>query len=148
MFRRPSKLRVTFCIGAALAMVLCTMATGCRRSDRSPVAPATGKVLFNSKPLQFGMVMFVSDVGRPASGVIQSDGTFQLTTYQKNDGAVIGHHRVAITCNESPKTAEPDAGPGPSLIPTKYNEYTTSGLEAIVKDKNEPFVFELTGKAP
>ncbi|MEN6407494.1 MAG: hypothetical protein ABFC77_13615 [Thermoguttaceae bacterium] len=141
---------MTFCIGATLAMVLCAMTAGCSRSNRSPLAPATGKVLFNGKPLQFGMVVFVSDVGRPANGIIQSDGTFRLSTYGKDDGAVIGHHRVAVTCMEQPKGSDPNGepSPGPSLIPLKYNDYKTSGLEATVKDKNEPFVFELTGKAP
>ncbi|MEN6407083.1 MAG: hypothetical protein ABFC77_11500 [Thermoguttaceae bacterium] len=147
-YRYPTDVRGVLCLAAAMAVALCTMATGCGRSDRSPTAPATGKVLFNGKPLQSGSVMFVPDAGRPAEGEIQSDGTFQLTTYQKHDGAVVGHHRVAITCNEPPKTGVIDAGPGPSLIPLKYNEHKTSGLEATVKDKNEPFVFELTGKAP
>ncbi|MEN6408071.1 MAG: hypothetical protein ABFC77_16575 [Thermoguttaceae bacterium] len=147
---KPSlnSLRGVLGLAVALAVVLCTATTGCRRSDRSPIAPATGKVLFNGKPLQFGLVMFVPDHGRPAEGEIQSDGTFQLTTYQKNDGAVIGHHRVAITCEKSSKSGEVEESPGPSLIPPKYSEYKTSGLEATVKDKNEPFVFELTGKAP
>ncbi|MEN6407131.1 MAG: hypothetical protein ABFC77_11750 [Thermoguttaceae bacterium] len=58
---------------------------------------------------------------------------------------MIGHHRVAITCEKPPKSGEVEASPGPSLIPLKYNEYKTSELETTVKDKNEPFVFELTG---
>ncbi|MEN6405319.1 MAG: hypothetical protein ABFC77_02495 [Thermoguttaceae bacterium] len=140
--------RSVLCTTMALTIAICLTTTGCGRSDHASTVSVTGKVTFNGKPLQSGSVMFVPDTGRPAEGEIQSDGTFQLTTYAKNDGAAIGHHRVAITCTGPSKDTSGEASPGPSLIPEKYGDYKTSGLEVTVKDKNEPFVFELTGKAP
>ena len=135
-------------LGLGLAVGLCVAAGGC--SDRLETAPVEGKVLCQGKPLQFGSVMFQPDVGPPATGVIGPDGTFRLTTYTNGDGAVIGKHRVRITCFESqrPDAPPPDPnvepGTGKSLIPTKYAVFATSGLEREVQAENEPFVFELT----
>jgi len=34
--------------------------------------------------------------GKPAFGLIQDDGSFMLSTYRTNDGAVVGEHWVSI----------------------------------------------------
>jgi hypothetical protein len=118
-------------------------------SSQLPVAPAKGQVFYRGKPLAFGSVMFQSNVGPPARGVIQRDGTFQLSTYGTNDGAVIGQHQVRIACFESqipagaPVARSGEAGVGKSLIPPRYSNLDTSGLRVEVKAANEPFVFTL-----
>ena len=115
-----------------------------------PVAPAEGQVSYRGKPLPFGSVMFQPVMGPPARGVIQPDGTFQLSTYGSNDGAVIGQHQVRIACFESqrPSSKAPAAGGGEvgvgrSLIPPRYSNFGSSGLRVEVKAANEPFMFEL-----
>jgi hypothetical protein len=62
-----------------------------------------GKVTIDSKPLFQGKVMFAPvakghnvNPGKPAWGAIQPDGTFRLTTLEKDDGAIVGDHRVTI----------------------------------------------------
>jgi hypothetical protein len=133
---------------ACLAIALATM-FGCG-SDRMKDAPVEGKVTYQDKPLEFGTVLFQPDIGPPASGEIAPDGTFHLSTYAQGDGAVLGSHRVSISCAErragaaSPATDEP--GAGRSLIPEKYSFPGSSGLTAQVKEANEPFVFALTGE--
>lgn len=42
--------------------------------------------------------------GKPATGVVQADGSYTLTTYEKDDGAVIGRHNVTY----SPGSGGPD----------------------------------------
>ena len=60
--------------------------------------PVKGKVTFKGEPLTTGLVRFEpDDFGRPASGKLQSDGTFVLSTLKEGDGVVAGHHRVSIT---------------------------------------------------
>jgi hypothetical protein len=56
-----------------------------------------GTVARNGQPMSAGKVLFspLSD-GEPAAGIIQPDGTFQLSTHRENDGALIGKYRVAI----------------------------------------------------
>ncbi len=130
-----------------LAMVTC-LAAGCG-GDQLPCAPAEGKVTLDGKPLEFGAVMFQPEAGPPARGTIGPDGSFTLGTYSASDGAIIGKHTVRITCFETqrpgyqPDPSEGEPGVGKSLIPSKYQRPTMSGLEAVVEDDNEPFVFDL-----
>ena len=121
--------------------------------DRGPqLVPVTGKVLYNGAPLEFGSVTFQPRSGQPAQGEIQSGGTFSLSTFRPNDGAVIGSHKVRVACYESQRpsaTKSPgEQSLGKLLIPTKYTLFDQSGLTAEVRaDDNQAFVFELTGSA-
>lgn len=63
-----------------------------------------------------------------ATGVVRPDGTFRLTTYKEEDGAVPGKHKVAIT----PPIPEVDTPAPPPLIPPRYSGLD-SGLEVEVK---------------
>jgi hypothetical protein len=117
---------------------------------RLTVVPVEGKVLHQGKSLEFGCVMFQPQHGPPATGIIQPDGTFHLSTYAPGDGAVLGSHTIRITCYESQKSKESrppgdeeDRPPVHSYIPEKYTLYATSGLNAEIKESNQPFVFEL-----
>jgi hypothetical protein len=112
------------------------------------MAPATGKVFYNGKPLEFGSVTFQPPSGQPARGKIQSDGTFSLSTFRPGDGAVVGSHKVRITCYESQRGTLANTGGEPSLgeslIPIKYTFFDQSGLTAEVRrEESTPFLFEL-----
>jgi hypothetical protein len=123
---------------------------GCGRK-RQPTLPVEGKVVYQGKPLTFGEVLFQPDAGPVASGKIQSDGTFRLSTYRNGDGAVPGVYRVEITCYEGQRPAavqgpgRGERGPGKSLIPAKYANFNISELQAEVKPQKSPlfFLFEL-----
>jgi hypothetical protein len=56
-----------------------------------------GAVAHEGKPLPGGKVIFtpVSE-GQAAFGLIQEDGTFQLSTIRENDGAMAGQYRVSV----------------------------------------------------
>lgn len=132
-------------------IILCLATVVLAGCDRGPkLAPVTGKVLYNGKPLEFGSVMFQPPSGQPAVGEIQADGTFTLSTFQLNDGAVVGSHKVRIACYESQRSSAAK-GPGEQslgrlLIPMKYTLFDQSGLTAEVREEdNMPFVFELVG---
>ncbi len=118
--------------------------------DRLTVAPVEGKVMYQGKPLEFGAVIFQPAAGPGASGTIQSDGSFCLSTYGNEDGAVLGTHKVAFSCFDSQRPDAPPPDPnaepglGKPLIPQKYLSAETSGLTAEVKSRNEPFEFVLT----
>jgi hypothetical protein len=133
-----------------VGLLLCIGAvTGCGTSHPATF-PVSGKVTYNDQPLEFGTVLFQPEVGPPAVGRIQPDGTFRLSTYGTNDGAVPGKHKVQIMCfeNQSPKAKaaadkniEPQAGQ--SLIPSHYSNYDTSGLTADVSAVKTSFDFNL-----
>ena len=139
---------------AALA-VCCLVAAGCG-SDGLETAEVTGTVSLDGEPLSHGTVTFTPEKGRAATGAIQSDGTFTLSTYKNGDGAVVGEHKIAVTCAEKigdDQQGEPqslDAGMFArtrTLIPAKYTDYSTSGLTFDVKDGEENEVtLELSGR--
>jgi hypothetical protein len=56
-----------------------------------------GTVTRNGQPMSGGKVLFapLSD-GARAAGIIQTDGSFQLSTQRENDGAMVGKYRVTV----------------------------------------------------
>jgi hypothetical protein len=122
-----------------LAALCCGACWGCgpAGSGRMPDAiPVKGKVLYKGQPVTKGSVTFEPDgFGREAHGRIQSDGSFVLTTYKDGDGAVAGHHRVAVsdTGIKSPKDA----------LAKKWAGTASSGLTADVDAEHTDFTLEL-----
>lgn len=77
---------------------------GCGKQEFQ-VARVSGTVTCGGRTLTEGMVVFTPvgdserknhDTGRSASGLIEEDGSFVLTTYRKGDGAIIGTHTVTV----------------------------------------------------
>ena len=134
----------------SLPVLLLFLLVGCSRYPDT--VPVSGKILYNGEPLKFGSVMFQPRQGQPARAQIQPDGTFALGTYKKEDGAVLGEHRVRVMCYTSQNPNAPTAGTvgeqslGTPLIPLKYSRLGTSGLTAeVTTELEEPLVFELVG---
>jgi hypothetical protein len=89
--------------GVPLVTLLTVVLTGC--GGRGPT-PVQGVVRLEGTPVAGATVLFMPDGqprGRPASGFTQSDGTFQLTTYRPDDGALPGTYRVVIQKTEAAK---------------------------------------------
>jgi hypothetical protein len=125
---------------AVLTTLLCA---GCRQKTSS-VAIVRGKVTLDGKPLASGSIVTLPAAGRGASAPIQM-GEFELSTFSKNDGAVMGIHKVAVTATEPPQGTGPEAAAGKSLVPPRYGNPDTSGLTIEVKadEVNTP-TLELT----
>jgi len=85
-----------------LAAVVLGSCWGCGSSGGSsgavpPLLPVKGKVTYNGKPLTSGIIRFEPDgYGRAATGKLQSDGTYALTTIKEGDGVVAGAHFVTV----------------------------------------------------
>lgn len=133
-----------FLVLACVAIIL----AGCG-SKRVATTPVSGTATYKGKPLKFGSVLFQPEVGPPATGTIQPDGTFTLSTYTTGDGAVVGKNRVQVSCSDkqdpnAPKqTGNVEQTVGKSLIPQKYTNYSTSGLEIDVKPGMSPVPLDL-----
>ena len=111
---------------------------GC--NQRPPTAPVTGVVLYKGKPLTHGSIMFQPDAGPPGRSVIGSDGTFTLWTFEENDGAIVGRHRVRVACYDESNmgnSEEEETTTGGMLIPNWYAYIQSSGLEYQVEKKPE-----------
>ncbi|WP_417391091.1 hypothetical protein [Gimesia sp.] len=134
----------SICIGMFALAVM----TGCgEQIDKKPTAPVKGVVTYQGKPLETGEIVFFPDSGEQiAHGKIQSDGTFELTTYDEGDGAFPGMHKVTIVSErdmEGVSAEDPEADLEPSFIPMKYNMQNTSGLTAEVKEGSNEINFDL-----
>ncbi|HWE39456.1 MAG TPA: hypothetical protein VG406_23090 [Isosphaeraceae bacterium] len=108
---------------------------GCGRGQAAaaPVKtlPVKGTVRYNGKPVTQGTIKFEPEgPGREATGAIQPDGTFTLSTYEPDDGAVPGPHRVAIT------------GAG-ATVPQKYSNFSSSGVEVEVAPDRSDYPIDL-----
>lgn len=115
---------------AAFGLASCSKADG-----RKPTFPVQGKVLMpDGKPAEHATVVFHPanesgpDVVKPR-GKVAADGSFQLTTYDGNDGAPAGEYRVTVELWLS--TGRGDEGPT-SRLPAKYANPESSGLSAAV----------------
>jgi len=104
---------------------------GCQ-DKKSNLAAVNGTVQLNGQPLAKGAVITEVVGGRGAQGVIQ-DGKFQLFTFNANDGALVGTHKVAVTANEVGPGSGPESSSGKSLVPQRYNSSATSELTIDVK---------------
>ena len=148
---RPSSIAPL--LGALL--LVAAFAQGC--SPAEPLAPVKGKVIFNGKPLKFGVVMFHPPRGQVAQAAIRPDGTFELATVDVGDGVALSAYVVSVVCYEGhdPSRAA-SVGPsgdgislGRSLIPLKYTRARSSGLSAEVSADDHPEIIrELGGPAP
>jgi hypothetical protein len=111
-----------------LCLLLLAFAIGC--GSKATTYPAGGKVVHaDGKPVSNGSVTFRSQAGeRPvtARGPLQQDGTFKLTTFASNDGAVAGKHQALVSVT----VVEGDFSP-PRIDP-RYTHFETSGLEFTV----------------
>lgn len=118
-----------------LPALLATLIAGCGESG--PITfPVTGKINHQGKPLPFGAVMFVPLDGPANSAAIEPDGSYKVQL-------VPGTHRIAVVAMP-PRQGRPDPSqeggldttgfPEPkSLIPEKYNQYDTSGVQIEVQ---------------
>jgi len=129
--------RCTFFIGVLLLV-------GCRGGK--PLGQVKGTVTYRGKPVPHGAVLFVPEVtGTAATGAIQADGSYTLTTAGAGDGALIGKHKVMINAMEQPKGLLPeDRNPTPPpIVPVKYTSLATTDLTAEVKAGENIIDFKL-----
>jgi hypothetical protein len=139
--------RVVTC-GALVCSVL--VLAGCG-GDRLRTAKVNGKVTYKGKPVPNGTVTFIPEGGGPsATGEIQSDGTFTMTTYSSGDGAILGKHKVVIAAmaDMGDRLPEERSPLPPPIVPDKYTSPATSDLTTEVKDEENKPVFDLVGDKP
>lgn len=121
-------------ISCGLAIPVIFIALGCqgRRSDLPETAEVTGVVMYQGKPLPEGEIRFIpkNTEANPASGMILPDGTFQLSTYERHDGAAVGQHKVTVNIPPHLDGSFPDP---PIQLPPAYGSMTDTPFTADVE---------------
>lgn len=114
---------------------------GCSRNNPKfeKTVPVRGTVvLANGSPLAGGLITFhPKDLTKgDAWGAIGSDGRFELGTYGKGDGAMLGIYTVTVEPIIYDKNGNPR--PNRSLgIPNKYTSVDSSDLAVEVKGEGD-----------
>ena len=155
----PGKLAVSFLVTVGIVL------GGCSNSSRPPTYPVTGTVTSQGKPVAGAAVTFVpaGEEGEAASAITDSQGKYALTTWQAGDGARPGEYRVKVSKQEQ-QTVDPSKmvknlsieeeqkiyvekktlpPPPKSLIPSKYQDESTSGLSHTVPNSSSTFDIEI-----
>jgi hypothetical protein len=142
-----------------LSLVFALMFLGCGgevedrwTANRETVVPVTGHVLLDDAPLEGATVNFYSETeDLTAYGLTDANGRFRLTTYEANDGAVPGKHRVTVrkvivntVLNPEDPEGEPLSTSEEWIVPERYSDKETSGLSAgVTEEGDNDFTFEL-----
>ena len=124
----------------ALASLVLVPCWGCGASSGNgavaALVPVKGKVTYKGRPLTNGVVRFAPEgYGRPATGRLQSDGSYTLGTNKEGDGVVAGAHLVTVGGFD--KTLASDR------TLKKYGTPRSSGLTAEVDAEHTEFNFDL-----
>ncbi len=129
---------------------------GCSNDPNMPkLAKAYGTVTYKGKPLDGGHIVFTpaagkgGETGQNATGEINSDGTYEMTTFNTGDGAILGQHIVTVVVREKGEMPKPDASSQikyelpKSLTPSKYATADKSPLRCTVVEGGTKFDIEL-----
>ncbi len=119
-------------IQVLIPVSLVCAAIGCG-DDRFKIVPVSGVILIDGEPIENAYVTFdprstsEDGIAGPGSfGRTDAQGRYALTTYKRQQGAVIATHRVAI------RTMVAEEGPDGTprtirreLLPPKYHQRST-----------------------
>lgn len=126
----------TFLLGIFLGCIL-----GCDKGDLPDLAPVSGTVTLDGKPLANKEVIFAPENGRPSIGRTDENGKYELKYTVEIEGAIIGQHAVKIS------TPLPEGGNYAGYkesVPKKYNVEST--LKEEVTSGRNTKNFDLTSK--
>lgn len=126
-------------------VVLVGLLAGCGGGDRPDLAPVSGKVTLDGKPLDGARVIFEPEEGRPSYGMTNESGEFTIEYATDVPGAVVGSHTVRIRTGIA-DADDPEAPRPLETIPARYNQDST--LKEDVKDEDNSFEFSLESGGP
>ena len=121
--------------------------------DQPELGQVTGTITLDGKPLSGIAVVFQPVSGRPATGMTDAEGKYELTYIRQTKGTKVGPNRVEIAPSEDGEAEESEnaddesqSAPKPSksgkpTIPSRYN--VRSELKADVKAGMNTFDFKL-----
>jgi hypothetical protein len=116
-------------------VLLALSLAGCGKTSPE-LAPVTGRITLDGKPLEKADIVFQPDGSKPpSSGRANAGGRYELAYKRGVMGGTVGSNTVRITIS-------PDVVANPPSIPARYN--TESELTSEVKSGQNEFNFDLT----
>jgi len=121
-------------VAAIIAIVAVLIFAGCGRSGPPRVAtnPTKGSITYQGHPIGGAFLALHPKSSSPAdvptaTAVVQSDGTFAVTTYDTGDGVPEGDYVVTVQWRKAQKSGG-EFVPGPNLLPAKYTRPESSDV--------------------
>jgi hypothetical protein len=123
--------RKVFSVFAMLALV---GVVGCGGSTTTP-QPVSGTVSIKGNgPLTKGTIRFTNAVAQvTASGVLDENGAFKLSSLAENDGAIPGEYTVTLGGTQMGRDYDHPNDPVIEIIDAKYENDSTTDLRFTVK---------------
>ncbi len=154
--------RMAMVLGMSLGALVFT-STGCGSGVKRPeMGKVHGTVTYKGAPVASGLITFFlvegksGEAGQPAISELGSDGSFELTTFDTGDGAVLGQHKAVVVAKSTggepipegmipsqlPQDLKKYEGPKP-LVPEKYMSADKTPLKYTVRPGDNNFTIEL-----
>jgi hypothetical protein len=120
----------------AIGTLLLVLLPGCEKGGPE-LAPVSGRITLDGKPLDPADILFQPDGSKPPSfGRTNQDGRYELVYKRGVKGAWVGPHTVRIM-------VVTEQTHGPQLVPPRYNTESELRVEVAPDTENE-FNFDLT----
>jgi hypothetical protein len=132
---------------AAVFVSAVGLASGCSRSSQE--SQVSGRVLLDGNRIGPGSIVFAPTAGgKPAIGPIDTDGDYSVSTSHEA-GLGAGKYKIAVSIRELPQNVKRGDRPPPGrlLIPQKYEDSATSGLEFDVAPGSNSIDIELKSQS-
>jgi hypothetical protein len=138
-------------LSAMACLLLAAAVVGCGAGGGSK-GQVKGKLVANGQPVTSGSVTFMpvdaSEGAQPASGAVQSDGTFVVTTDKEGDGAAIGKHQVSFTPQQVTPPEWDGYGAQPPTPPTAFAGLMPKESQVEIKSGENELTIELVPATP
>ncbi len=142
-------------ISTLLVTLFLASLVGCGETAPPPpkLAEVTGTIKQKGNPVAGATVTFYPDTkkgnkGPSSSGQTNTEGEFTLTCTGNLKGAVLGHHKVTVTCPQLRSGMDPKeiAAASACKLPKELASVETTPWKAEVTTGGEPFEFEVPEK--
>ena len=138
-------------ICSAIAVLL--FALGCSSEESGPACfPVRGEVRLDGEPLGEAMILF-HPVDKNSPTAVKPlansdlDGRFEMTTFQRHDGAPPGEYAITVELRALRPDGDEMIRDGRNLLPGHYRDPARSGFKFMVKNEpNEVPVINLQSK--
>lgn len=125
---------------------------GCGKSLEPGKIPFAVTVMYQGKPVEEAVVIFVGEGDKYASGLTNSSGVADMGTLEAGDGVFAGKYTVAVDKSQLISENDPNDPTGNKIlkseeifhVPAKYAAFDKSGLTAEVTEEGpHEITFEL-----
>jgi hypothetical protein len=146
-----------------VGLLTVALSAGCGAKSRPeikgklPLFPVTGKLMLDSQPMAGATILFHPTQEFPAGAakqrpraMVDTDGTFHVSTYANDDGAPAGEYKVTVSWKgDLTGITSEQAGDLPEKAPMVVQEASSSRLRIKVKEaENSLPTWDLTELEP